>query len=136
MKKFTVVCALFVLCVFLSSCNKDYLDYYENNLNDYTAIVQYALENYAKENERVVVLLSDINDENLVENITVAEEKFSYIWVENNNVIFWDNEMKTLGLLYSEKTNEALDDIEEWYNNIDKERIQKNWYLIGQFNCI
>ena len=82
------------------------------------------------------VLLSDITDEGLSQSISVAEETFTYIWIENNSVIFWNDEMKQLGLVYSDNAKSTIKDIEEWYDNLEKEKVNNNCYLIGQLNGI
>lgn len=81
-------------------------------------------------------MLSDITDEGLSQSISVAEETFTYIWIENNSVIFWNDEMKQLGLVYSDNAKSTMKDIEEWYDDLEKEKVNNNCYLIGQLNGI
>lgn len=68
--------------------------------------------------------------------ILVVEEKFSYLWIEKNSVIFWNDETKTLGVVCSNDMDEILKSIEEWYNDLDKLKIDNDIYLIGQINHI
>lgn len=44
--------------------------------------------------------------------------------------------MKTLGLVYSDNAKSAIKDIEEWYSDLEKEKVNNNCYLIGQLNGI
>ena len=46
------------------------------------------------------------------------------------------DEMKTLGLVYSDNAKSAIKDIEEWYYDLEKEKVNNNCYLIGQLNGI
>ena len=132
MKKILVVALLCVFCALLCSCESDRVKYYKERVSSYEEIAEYALQNYADpDGNRVVVSLSDITDESLSQSISVAEKRFSYIWIENNSVIFWNDEMKALGLVYSHNTKQAIKDIEEWYHGLEKEKINKNCYLIG-----
>lgn len=132
MKKILVVALLCVFCVLLCSCGSDRVKYYKERISFYEEIAEYALQNYADaDGSRVVVSLSDITDESLSQSVLIAEERFSYIWIENNSVIFWNDEMKALGLVYSNNAKKAIEDTEEWYRGLEKEKINKNCYLIG-----
>lgn len=127
------MCMLIMFC----SCGEDRTQYYEENISSYEKISQYALQNYAaQDGSRVNIYLSDFEEESLSQSVLVAEEKFTYIWIENNSVIFWNDEMKTLGLVYSENIKSTIEDIEKWYDDLDKEKINNNWYMIGQLNHI
>lgn len=137
MKKLLVVVLQCILCMMLCSCGGDETGYYSERLYAYEAIAEYALDNYAAtDGSRVTVNLGEITDVNLAESVLIAEEKFTYIWIENNSVVFWNDETKKLGLVYSENIKSVIKDIEEWYDNMDKAKISKNCYLIGQFNSI
>ena len=137
MKRILVGVLHCVLCIMLCSCGNDRTEYYEKRISSYEAITQYALQNYASsDGSRVCIELSDIIENSLSKDILVAEERFSYIWIENNSVIFWNDEMKTLGFIYSDNANSAIKDIEEWYSGLEKEKVNNNCYLIGQLNGI
>ena len=136
MKRVVVVLQC-ILCMLLCSCGEDRTDYYEERISSYEAVAQYALQHYASsDGSRMCVLLSDITDEGLSQSISVAEETFTYIWIENNSVIFWNDEMKQLGLVYSDNAKSTIKDIEEWYDDLEKEKVNNNCYLIGQLNGI
>lgn len=137
MKKVLVVVLQCILCMILCSCGEDRTEYYRERLYAYEAIAQYVLDNYAATDGSVVTIeLGEITDANLAQSILVAEEKFTYAWIENNGVVFWNDETKTLGLLYSENAASTIKDIEEWYDDLEKEKISNNCYLIGQLNHI
>ena len=132
MKKILIPTLLCMCCILLCSCTNEKTQYYEQRISSYEEIAIYALENYANpDGSRVCVLLSDISDKSLSERILIAEEKFTYIWIENNSVIFWDDEMKTEGLVYSENPKRCIKDIQEWHNGQESKKISKNLYLIG-----
>ena len=135
MKRILVVVLQCLLCTMLCSCGEDRTEYYEERISSYEIIAQYALQNYASSDGSVVcVSLSDITEDNLSQSVLIAEEKFTYIWIENNNIIFWNDETKTLGLVYSDDAKSAIKDIEVWYDDLKKEKVNNNWYLIGQLN--
>lgn len=137
MKKILIPALLCICCILLCSCTNGEIQYYEQRISSYEEIAHYALENYATvDGSRACVLLSDIQDENLSESILIAKEKFTYIWIENNSVIFWNNEMKTLGLIYSEDIRGAIKDIKAWYNGFEAEKINSKCCLIGQLSAI
>ncbi|MBR6536392.1 MAG: hypothetical protein IKT67_04260 [Lachnospiraceae bacterium] len=137
MKIKLVIILVCVLCIMLCSCEYDRTKYYEGRISSYEAIAEYALQNYvASDGSRVSVELSDITEKSLSKDILVAEERFTYIWIENSSVIFWNDEMKTLGLVYSDNAKSAIKDIEKWYSDLEKEKVNNNCYLIGQLNAI
>ncbi len=137
MKKLWIPALLLICCIIFCSCANNETPYYEQRLSSYEEIAHYALENYAtQDGSRACVLLSDISDKSLSDSILIAEEKFTYIWIENNSVIFWNNEMKTLGLIYSGDIRKATKDIKAWYNGLETERINSRCCLIGQLSAI
>lgn len=133
MKKILIVVFLCMLYIALCSRGRYKTEYYEERLSEYETIAKYALQNYSSPDEsRVLVMLNDITDENLIQSVQIAKEKFDYIWIENNSVVFWDNEMKKLGLVYSEDVKKSIKKIEEWYAGLSEVKINNNCYLIGQ----
>lgn len=135
--KRNVVVLQCIFCMLLCSCGEDRTDYYEERISSYEAIAEYALQHYASsDGSRICVSLSDITDDGLSKSVSVAEETFTYIWIENNSVIFWNDEMKQLGLVYSDNAKSTIKDIEEWYDDLEKEKVNNNCYLIGQLNGI
>ena len=55
------------------------------------------------------------------------------MWVSSDYVIFWDNEMKQYGVLYAKKPRSVMKDIRSWYEDLEYNRLDKNWYEIGYF---
>lgn len=59
---------------------------------------------------------------------------YNFIWVSNAYIIFWEDETKQYGLLYSKRPRKIIRSMKkEWYSGMDYTRINKNWYEIGQF---
>lgn len=62
-----------------------------------------------------------------------ANGKYDYLWVSDDYVIFWEDEMKEYGLIYSHTPFiEVIKMNSDWYGG-DYRRINKNWYEIGFF---
>ncbi len=56
------------------------------------------------------------------------------LWVTEDYIIFWEDETKYYGLVYSEKPLSAILNMEsDWDRDIEYHRINKNWYEIGAF---
>lgn len=56
------------------------------------------------------------------------------IWVKEDAVIFWDDETKHYGLVYSENALSTVWDIRnDWYEGMHYHRINANWYEVGFF---
>lgn len=137
MKRLKIPILLCVCCILLCSCTNDRTQYYKQRISSYEEIALYASDKYAtQDGSRACILLSDISDKVLSESIFIAQEKFTYIWIENNNVIFWNNEMKTLGLIYSEDISSAIKDIKAWYNGFEAQKINSRFCLIGQLSAV
>ena len=83
---------------------------------------------------RYVIILSEFSEyDNLKDVIDIAEKEFSYLWIEDGNIVFWSDETKVLGLVYSSNPKSYIKSLEEWYNGMDSERINENWYTVGQW---
>ena len=66
--------------------------------------------------------------------IKSVDEEFSYLWVTNEYVIFWQDETKYYGLVYSEKPLTIIREMKnDWYDAVEYHRINSNWYEIGAF---
>lgn len=100
----------------------------------------YYTENNASDNDRLTLSLSDSTwvgeeVENSVQSILNAG--FDFIWVSDQYVIFWNNEMKTFGLLYSKKAKNVISTMRNnWYHTMEYAKIEKDWYEIGQLTSI
>jgi hypothetical protein len=52
-------------------------------------------------------------------------------WIEENMIIFWENETKYYGLLYSERPILSLISIKSWHSGLESNKLDRNWYEIG-----
>ncbi len=149
MKNKTCLIALFlVLTLLFSSCQKksnfNEFDDYKESLN---AVAEKAIEYYNNNNDEDKLLLTlnkyetwaDSSLENHIDNISDISVnnlylKNGYLWVSSDYVIFWFDDLKTYGILYSKSASTQIKNIKEWYNNIEYNKLAENWYEIGQLN--
>lgn len=80
------------------------------------------------------LLWADVSVEKSISKL--SEMDFDYIWVSSDYVIFWKDEMKTYGILYSDSPNSAIIQLKSWYYGMEYNKIEKNWYEIGQLSSI
>lgn len=66
----------------------------------------------------------------------ISEIDLEYIWVSDDYVIFWNNEMKTYGILYSTSSKTIIKQLKSWYTGMEYHKIEKNWYEIGELSSI
>ena len=80
--------------------------------------------------DRVVVNLSE-EEKSAIKTI---DKEFDYMWVTKDYVIFWQDETKYYGLVYSEKPLTIIREMKnDWYDAVEYHRINSNWYEIGSF---
>lgn len=80
--------------------------------------------------DRVVVNLNE-EEKSAIKTI---DKEFDYMWVTKDYVIFWKDETKYYGLVYSENPLSTIWDMKsDWYESIEYHRIDSNWYEIGAF---
>jgi hypothetical protein len=77
-----------------------------------------------------------VSEEYAEEIKTIQQNGFTYAWVEEDSVIFWENETRYYGLLFSEKPKAALKSVKEWYDELKSKKLDKNWYEIGALDSI
>lgn len=77
-----------------------------------------------------------ISEEYAEEVKTIQQNGFTYVWVEEDHIIFWQDESKYYGVLFSEDTKTALRSVKEWYDELKSKKLDKNWYEIGALNSI
>ena len=66
--------------------------------------------------------------------IKTIDKEFDYMWVTDEYVIFWEDETKYYGLVYSENPLSTIWDMKtDWYEGVEYHRINSNWYEIGAF---
>ena len=88
--------------------------------------------NYAK----VKALNEDMEEVILADRIIVMDQGKIVMDGKPKEIFSRVDEMKTLGLVYSDNAKSAIKDIEEWYSDLEKEKVNNNCYLIGQLNGI
>lgn len=119
------------------------------NIDEYEKIAEVALNDFQDEEHRYkyddcgdrefwIVHLSEFDKyEELKEEIQIAEKDFSLLWIEDGNVVFWNDETKVLGLLYSENAKKYIESLKAWYDSeMDYEKINDNWYTVGSWKHI
>ncbi len=67
---------------------------------------------------------------------TLQQNGFTYAWVEEDNIIFWQDETKAYGVLFSENPKAALETVKEWYDGLKSKKLDENWYEIGALDSI
>lgn len=77
-----------------------------------------------------------VSDEYYDEIVTIVERGFSYAWVEEDYIIFWEDEMKKYGVLFSENPKTAIVSVKKWYKELQSRKLEKNWYEIGALDSI
>jgi len=77
-----------------------------------------------------------ISEEYAEEVKTIQQNGFTYVWVEEDHIIFWQDESKYYGVLFSEEPKTALRSVKEWYDELKSKKLDKNWYEIGALNSI
>lgn len=77
-----------------------------------------------------------VSEEYAEEINTIQQNGFTYAWVEEDSVIFWQDETRYYGLLFSEKPKAALKSVKEWYDGLKSKKLDKNWYEIGALDSI
>ncbi len=116
---------------------------------DYEAVAEMCLEYYKKspsEEGRKTLSIRDgyledytdggtltLTDEQ-IKSIEVLKENFDFLWVTENTVIFWRDETKYYGMVYSDNPLSVIREMKsDWYKTADYHRINSHWYEIGFF---
>lgn len=77
-----------------------------------------------------------VSEEYAEEIKTIQQNGFTYVWVEEEHIIFWQDETRYYGVLFSEEPKTALRSVKEWYDELKSKKLDKNWYEIGALNSI
>ena len=107
------------------------------NAPSYMRIAEYANANlrkkeYSVSQDRYSVSLKDISDiDEIASDVAVAMKDYSYIWIEDCFVQFWNDETKTEGVLCAFNTTKALKELKSWYQDVRVEKIADNCYLVS-----
>lgn len=119
---------------------------------DYETIANVAMKYYNEstdKDERICLTIKEdclLDDSLLEDNIVInlnkeekqaiksVDEAFMCLWVTDEYVIFWEDETKYYGLVYSENPLTTIWAMKsDWYESIDYHRIDSDWYEIGVF---
>ena len=77
-----------------------------------------------------------VSEEYAEELKTLQQNGFTYVWVEKEHTIFWQDETKAYGVLFSENPKAALETVKEWYDGLKSKKLDENWYEIGALDSI
>ena len=108
------------------------------NAQSYMRIAEYAdanlrTEEYSASQDRYMVFLSDVSDiDEISSDVTVAMQDYTYFWIEDNGVQFWNDETKTEGVLCAFDSAKALKELKSWYDGVQTEKLAENCYLVYQ----
>lgn len=140
MKKIVTNVLLFlVLSIVMCGCGKSVkTQELSENIEAYKKIAEIAIKDFQdeehKEGTRWIADMSEFSEyDDLKTSLDIAEKEFDFLWVEDGNVVFWNDETKVLGLFYSANPKSYIKSLEEWYTGMDSERINENWYTVGQW---
>lgn len=107
------------------------------NAQCYMRIAEYADANlrkkeYSVSNERYSVSLKDISDmDEIASDVAVALKDYSYFWIDESSVTFWNDETKTEGMLCAFNSTKAIKEVKSWYQDVRIEKIADNCYLVS-----
>ncbi len=152
MKKIFGIFLLIVLLFCCCSCNKAENEILKNNKTHFSAVTNFALsyhsENHNDTDEHITLVFDNgkIKNEGAIVDIAKAlsnsvkiieENDFDYLWVDENYVIFWKDETKYYGLLWSECVTDIIKTMKnEWFSALEYNKIDGDWYEIGVLSAI
>lgn len=138
MRKLLILPALITAYV-ISGCStqstrgKELVD----NAPSYMHIAEYAdanlrTEEYSTSKDHYMVMLSDIADiDEISSDVKVAMQDYTYFWIENSYVQFWNDETKTEGILCTFDSDKGLIELKSWYDGVQTEKLADNCYLVS-----
>ena len=75
--------------------------------------------------------IESVSDE-VLEAIDIIENiGFEYLWVSDSYVIFWKDDLKIYGLLWSASPMKVIKEMKIWYSEMRYNKLEKEWYEIG-----
>ena len=107
------------------------------NSQSYMHIAEYADANlrkneYSVSNDRYSVSLKDIADiDEIASDVAVALKDYSYFWIDESSVTFWNDETKTEGVLCAFNSTKAIKEVKSWYQDVRIEKIAEGCYLVS-----
>lgn len=155
MKKAILFLISVTMIIGMSGCTKYKNEIFTSNKADFTAVVEFARSYYethkSEGSDHITLTFDDgvlhslteetagvINDtvvddipDDISASLSIISSKFDFLWVNDTYVIFWEDETKYYGLLWSESAKKAISSLKEWYNELDQRKLEANWYEIG-----
>ena len=150
MKRILLILISVMIMIGMGGCRKYENELLTSNKADFLALVEFARAYYdghkSEEQDHIaidfyndgfrdlssVTMIEDIPDE-MYESAKVIGSEFDCLWVNDLYVIFWEDETKYYGLLWSETPKEAIASVKEWYSGVEYHKLENNWYEIGAF---
>ena len=139
MRKLLILPALILITAYvISGCStqstrgKELVD----NAPSYMHIAEYAdanlrTEEYSTSKDHYMVMLSDIADiDEISSDVKVAMQDYTYFWIENSYVQFWNDETKTEGILCTFDSDKGLKELKSWYDGVQTEKLADNCYRV------
>lgn len=144
MRRTALLLTVILTAVVLCSCSEPSPRMKElmPNVSSYMHIAEYADENlripeYETSEDHYLIMLKDIEDIGEISaDVRVAMEDYTYFWIEDTYVQFWNDETKTEGILCAFDAKPALKDLKSWYDGVQIEKLDENCYLVGQLYYI
>lgn len=132
-----------------------YIKDFDSVSKDYTLIKDMLFKYYDRENNsEMLILVIDDKTYELKENdtgkeVNMSEEEkeslikicetsykghYDFLWVTDYYIIFWQDETKMYGVIYTKDYKKSKKEIKSWYGDgIQFRKIKKGWYEIGHF---
>ena len=129
-----------------------YIKDFESVEEDYLKIKDMIFEYYNKENcsEKLILDIDksefviidgdkriDMNEDerNSLKRICETSYKghYNFIWAEQKYIIFWQDETKMYGVIYTDNFKETEEEIKKWYDGVQFRKIDEGWYELGHF---
>lgn len=151
MKKVVIFILAVSILLSMNGCIKNEVEVFEENKTHFSLVADFATTYYERnhsDKEHLTLAFSNgniIDTEtvlNISDKISEATEKiedaqFEFLWVTSDYVIFWQDETKYYGLLWAEYPKTIIKSIkEDWYDDMEYQKIENNWYEIGVLNAI
>lgn len=147
-----IIAVGFILVNLFYSKETLYIKDFETVSENYSKIRDMLFEYYNKENYSEMIILDidksafeiidgdkkkNMNDEekNSLKKICEASYKghYNFIWVTENYIIFWEDETKMYGVIYTNDFKEVKEEIKKWYDGVQFRKIEEGWYELGYF---
>lgn len=114
-------------------------DYYIQNLGQYYLLSDYIRDNYEipGHDERLLIELNDMEpeDTSISKALSTVKERFGFVWLSENEIVYWNDETKTLGLLDTADIKKSRQNL-DWYDGLEYAKLDDRFYVIGQLNHI